>query len=199
MNLSDLCKAVETYLTSITIGNKSGTYTPVDHLVNGAVLKTFSTSITYCPVAQIANNTRTETVTQTVKTNESIPSNYLAKADNARITTDWNNFKKTYISKMLNANETMSISSVIMFIYLVRCFIDGRFKLFTDVYHGTCVWLYDTNTTVDYKVDSNLKVTDFSAISETDNLNSIIAALANQVSNRNSYYVLKSTFTITRA
>ena len=193
MKISELCNQVLSYLLTIPISNKSATYTPSGYLVNGATLKTFTTQVQWSPSASLSSVISYANVTQTIKTSETIPSAYTAQATDTRITNDWNTFKDAFVSDLFNGDETLSLSSIFLFIYLVRCFIDTRFILVTDVYHKSYVWLYNTNTSVDYKVDSNIKVTNFTKSNGVSNLNSIISALAAEIANRRSFYILKST------
>lgn len=201
MKVSDLCNEVLTYILSISISNKSGTYTQSGYLaVNGDALKTYTQSVQYS--AEVIRHTgvvTTKTVTQNIRTSETINSAYLAQVTNTRITADWNAFKDTYISKILGHDQTITISSLLILIYLVRCFVDTRFTLFTDTYHKSYVWLYNTSTSVDYKVNNNITNTLLKQTSATrfDNLNTIISSLTDEISSRRSIYVLKSSFSTT--
>jgi hypothetical protein len=106
------------------------------------------------------------------------------------ITEDWNNFKNSYISKMLNENETITISSMIMFVYLVRCFVSAKFTMFTDVYYSKQVWLYNTSDNVDYQVDSKISVTKLTDKYGDSNLTSIMSSLIDEVLKRRSTHIL---------
>lgn len=207
MTINDLCNNVLIYILSINISNKSSVYTQSGYLkVNGNAIQTHTYNIQYCPSAyggdgeqkRVDNFVSTATVTQTVKTSETINSVYRQQATDERITDDWNKFKTSYISKMLNVNETISLSSIFVFMYLVRCFIDTRFALFTDAYHNTFVWLYNTSTTVDYKISNNVVPSDFTNTSKgVDVLDTFISAFVEEILSRRSVYMLKSTLSTT--
>lgn len=207
MTINDLCNNVLMYILSINISNKSSIYTQSGYLkVNGTPIQTHTYKIKYCPSAYGGNGPKkttdvwetNATVTQTVKTSETINAVYCQQATDERIINDWNNFKSSYISKMLNVNETISLSSIFVFMYLVRCFIDTRFALFTDAYHNTFVWLYNTSTTVDYKISNSVSPSEFTKISKGLNvLDTFISALVDEVSNRRSVHILKSTLSTT--
>lgn len=188
MNITDLCNAALVYIISINIGNKSGNYTPSGSLANNTTLKTFSRDIVYCPGYSSGNSSTYERITQTVISDESIGSEYLKKATNDKITSDWNAFKNEYILPTLK-DKKISLSSIFVFIYLIRCFIDTRFKLFTDIYNKKQVWLYNTNTLEmkNYQVDTSILQT-----LEKDNLNNIISALAESTINRRPIHILKT-------
>ena len=100
---------------------------------------------------------------------------------------------------MLNANDTISLSSMFVFIYLVRCFMDARFILFTNTYNTNRVWLYNTSSSVNYNVNANIAPTTFDDFSGVTNLNSIVSAFADEVSSRRHVQVLKATLSETRA
>jgi hypothetical protein len=201
MQIYELYNEVLAYLLKIPTGNKSAAYTPSGSLVNGATLKSWTTKIQYCPSATMGSITAYSNVTQVVKTSEDIPAAYKTQATDARITSDWTAFKNAYMSKMFNSENTLSLSSIFVFIYLVRCFIDARFTLFTDVYHTSYVWLYNTSSSVDYRVNSNISVAKFTnnygKTNAVSNLNTIINALAAEISDRRSFYILKSTASAT--
>ena len=157
MTISDLCNQTLIYLQKIDIKNKNGKYTPSGSVANGAEVGRRTFGVTHCPSYHRATNySQVTNVVHVVRTNESIPSQYLQQASNERIKNDWINFKNNYISKILKLNETISISSMFVFIYLIRCFINTRFALFTDVYRNSYVWLYNTSTSVNYQVDGNI-------------------------------------------
>lgn len=194
MTISDLCNQVLIYIQSINIGNKSGTYTPSGSLANGSWIRTRSANVVHGTAKDVVE---TLSIQHIVYTNGSINSAYLSQATNDRIKNDWNSFKNTYISKMLNSNETISLSSILVFIYLVRCFIDARFMLFTDVYNQSYVWLYNTSSSVSYNVADVIPTT-FTDTSGVNNLNSIISAFADEVSSRRQITILSAGITETR-
>lgn len=194
MTISDLCNQVLVYLQTITIKNKSGVYTPSGSLKNGAELKRYRVGITHCPSYHPKTNYSQVTyLNHIINTGESIPNSYLQQATNERIKNDWNNFKNNYISKTLKMNETISISSIFVFIYLVRCFINTRFALFTDVYHTSYVWLYNTSQSVNYNVNDNIVSTTLNDMSGITNLKQIVNACVDEITSRNYIHILKST------
>ena len=207
MTINDLCNNVLIYILSINISNKTSAYVQSGYFgVNGTALQTHTYNIKYCPSAYGGGGPWKQTdvwvtnaiVTQTVKTSETIDAVYCEQATEERIINDWNNFKSSYISKMLNVNETISLSSIFVFMYLVRCFIDARFVLFTDAYHNAFVWLYNTSTTVDYKISNNVSPSEFTKNSKGFNvLDTFISALVDEVSNRSSVHILKSILSTT--
>ena len=201
MYINELYNEVLSYLLKIPTGNKSAAYTPTGSLVNGATLKSWTTQIQYCPSATTGSIVAYANVAQVVKTSEDIPAEYKAQANDSRITSDWTAFKNSYMSKMLNNERTLSLSSIFIFIYLVRCFIDARFTLFTDVYHTSYVWLYNTSSSVDYRVNSSVIASKFTnGYGKTDgasNLNTIINAFASEISDRRSFKILSSTASAT--
>ena len=196
MTIAELCNQVLTYIQSINIGNKSGYYTPTGSLVAGTTLKTYSKGVKHCPTLHRKENySQTTTVYHNIKTNENIGSVYRTQVTNDRIKNDWISFKDTYISKMLNVNDTISISSMFVLIYLIRCFIDTRFMLFTDVYHKNYIWLYNTSTSVNYNVDTTIIPTNFNDFSGLTNLNNIISIFSNEVASRQHIHILKASVT----
>jgi hypothetical protein len=193
MKISDLYNEVLVYLLSIKPKNLDAAYTPTGTLANGGTLSTNTWYIHYSP--DYTSSSAYRKVTLTVSTNETIPAKYTKATTTAAITSDWNNFKNTYMDKMLNANSTITLTSVFIFIYLVRCFVDSKFCLFTDTYNKSKVWLYNTeNVAGMYNIDTNITTTELTKDSVAyDKLEDIILLLAEQVSKRNSIYILKST------
>lgn len=194
MTISDLCNQVLVYLQTIATQNKSGVYTPKDSLVKGGEVKRYTIGITHCPgyhpkthYSQVTN------INHIIRTNESIPSSYLQQATNERIKNDWNAFKNNHISRILKMNETISVSSIFVFIYLVRCFINTRFALFTDVYNTSRVWLYNTAQSVNYNIDGNIVPTKLNDTSGIENLKQIMAACVDEVATRGYIHILKAT------
>lgn len=193
MTVAELCNQVLVYLQTIDIQNKTGKYTPSGSVVNGAEVGRRTFGVRHCPsFHKGVNYSKVTNVVHAVRTNESIPSQYLQQASNERIKNDWINFKNNYISKILKMNETISISSMFVFIYLVRCFINTRFALFTDVYHNSYVWLYNTNTSVDYQVNGNIVPAEYHDMSGVAVLKQIAGAIADDAANRNYVHVLKA-------
>ena len=140
-SVEELCNKALEYLLSISVGNKNMTYTPSDSLKSGGLLKTYNFNI-YTPGA----STRvSRTSTMSISTNENIPSAYLTSVDNNKITTDWNNYRNTYIYPKLSPDTHVSVSSMFLFLYYFRYFVDKKFCLFTDIYTKASVWLYNTS------------------------------------------------------
>ena len=191
MTISELCNQVLTYLQMINISNKNKVYTPSGSLSNGGNVHSYTKSGVKRGVKK--NTVENLSVSHIVKTNQSISAVYTAQVTNDRISSDWNTFKNTYISKMLNINETISLSSMFVFIYLVRCFMDARFVLFMDVYNKNRVWLYNTSTSVDYNISGYIAPTDFVDFSGVTTLSNIISVFADEVSSKRNMQVLKST------
>ena len=191
MTISQLCDQVLVYLQSIGISNKNTTYTPSGSLVSGGNIDTYYVTNVQRSISK--NVVQNGTVYHYIKTNENINSVYRASVTNDRIKNDWIAFKNTYISKMLNANDTISLSSMFVFIYLVRCFINTRFALFTDVYHTSYVWLYNTSQSVNYNVNDNIVSTTLNDMSGITNLKQIVNACVDEITSRNYIHILKST------
>lgn len=196
MTISQLCDQVLVYLQSIGISNKNTTYTPSGSLTSGGDIDSYYVTNVQRSISK--NVVQKGTVYHYIKTNENINSVYRASVTNDRIKNDWIAFKNTYISKMLNANDTISLSSMFVFIYLVRCFIDARFTLFTNAYNTSRVWLYNTSSSVNYNVNTSVASTNFNDLSGVTNLNTIVSAFADEVSSRRHIHVLKATLTETR-
>lgn len=190
MKISDLYSEVLSYLLSIKIQNKNKAYEPTGSIKSGTTLKNFSTTHKYCATQNRWTSSTSKTFSHNIYTSESIGSNYLKAASESMITEDWNNFKNSYISKMLNENETITISSMIMFVYLVRCFVSAKFTMFTDVYYSKQVWLYNTSDNVDYQVDSKISVTKLTDKYGDSNLTSIMSSLIDEVLKRRSTHIL---------
>lgn len=212
MKISNLCNEILTYIVtaSKSLGNKDKQYSPSGNLKSGTTLKTYSKEVTYCP--RKAGGTGKAggrhagpppmikykaTITHTIKSNESIPSAYTASVTEDRIKSDWNTFKNTYVTTMLKTDEVVTVSAVLTLLYLVRCFMDSRFKLFTDTYHDSYVWLYDTSTPSNYnsyyKVDTSLTIN-----SEIEDIKTIVDIFVDEITDRRSLHVLKTISSVSK-
>lgn len=138
--ISELCDKALEHILSIDIKNKDVAYSPSDSLKNGNTIKTFNFNITVPDI----NQSVTKNATIDIKTNETIPEEYLKATSNSNIETDWNNYKTKYIYNKLNSERIISVSSMFEFLYLFRYFIDMKFSQFTDIYGQSNVWLYNT-------------------------------------------------------
>lgn len=144
--IGELCDAALSYLITIDVGNKYRTYTPKGSLQQGTTIKKWD-----YPIRVPAYNGHADINTSIlVKTIEPIPNEYLTSVTNEKITSDWNEYRNKYIFPKIHADVYISVSSMFYFIYLLRHFIDKRFKMFTDIYGMTSVWLYNTQSSVSY-------------------------------------------------
>ena len=194
LTLAELCDKAANYLQSIKIGNKNTTYSPEGSLKAGTTLKTYSFNI-QCPAYIDSTNPAaytgkvTRTVQLNIKTNENIPSVYLKAVSDSGIVADWNDFKDRYIYSKLNSNTYVSLSSMFLFLYLFRYFVDTRFCQFTDIYTKSSVWLYKTGS-VAY-APSNLGLAGNSVIDKAI-MDTYINTLVSEIVQRDTLKTLKA-------
>lgn len=151
--IGDLCDAALQYLLLVSIGNKYKRYAPNGSLKNGYTLKQWNYNLTV-PADNRHINTSANV---SVRTAETIPDQYLTEVSNAKITSDWDTYKKKNIYPKLNADMHISTSSMFYFIYLFRYFVDRHFKMFTDIYGQSCVWLYNTGNVTYSPTDMDIR------------------------------------------
>lgn len=144
--IGELCDAALSYLLMVNVGNKYKRYMPTGSLDTGTCLKQW----TYKLRVPAENGYVDTEASIGVHTSESIPESYLNKVTDSKITDDWNKYKKMYIYSKINQDTYISTSSMFYFIYLFRYFIDKHFKMFTDIYGKSFVWLYNTANDVTY-------------------------------------------------
>lgn len=183
-SVAELCDKALEYLLSISVGNKNATYSPSGSLKSGTVLKTYSFSIATPDV----NTSVARTSTMSISTNESIPSAYLTAVDNAKITSDWNSYKTNYIYTKISSNTRISLSSMFLFLYLFRYFVDKKFCLFTDIYTQSSVWLYNTGTVTYSPGDMSLNLNSL----DSSAMNTYMTTLINEITSRDTLKTLKA-------
>ena len=183
-NIEELCNKALDYLLSINVGNKGKTYTPSGTLKSGGLLKEYNFTI-YTPGV----NTQVSRIsTISISTNENIPSTYLKSVDNTKITSDWNSYRNNYIYTKLTPTTHISVSSMFLFLYLFRYFVDKKFCMFTDIYTKSSIWLYNTSD-VTYSpstmsLDNN--------ILDISTMNAYMNTLINEITSRDTLKVLKA-------
>ena len=182
--VGDLCDAALQYLLLVHIENRYKRYIPNASLAKGYVLKKWDYNITV-PADNRHINT---TANIAVKTNDSIPNQYLTEVSNAKITSDWNAYKEKYIYPKINADLHISTSSMFYFIYLFRYFVDQHFKMFTDIYGQSCVWLYNTGTVTYSPIDMDIHEKEVTASS----VEKYVDTLVNEVMARDTIQTLKA-------
>ena len=174
--IGELCDKALAYLLTISVGNKDATYTPSGSLKSGTVLKTYSFSVTVPAV----NASTSTTATLNIATSESIPSAYLTAVTNAKITSDWNAYKTSYIYPKITSKTHISLSSLFQFLYLFRYFVDKKFCLFTDIYTKSSVWLYNTSTVTYSPSTMDMSATTINATSMSNYMKILISEIVNR-------------------
>ena len=183
--IGELCDAALNYLITINAGNKYKTYTPEGSLRPGTIMKKWD----YVMRVPTYNSCRDVNTNISVQTVESIPNEYLASVTNQKIADDWNKYKHQYIFPKINSDVYISVSSMFYFIYLLRHFIDKRFKLFTDIYGITSVWLYNTQSSISYS-PANILLND-NEINDSV-VDKYVNALINEVISRDTLKTLQA-------
>ena len=203
LTIAELCDKAARYLQSITVGNKNNIYTPAEALKNGGTIKTYDFEIK-CPdnCEYYPEGTRigapedtikktlgykNRTVKMYIKTNEDIGEEYLKAVSNSDIATDWNSYKNQYVYSKINSEAHVSVTSLFLFLYLFRYFIDTRFHQFSDIYTNTNIWLYKTGNIKYNPADMLLAGESFIDKSMMD---SYINTLISEVVNRDTHTVL---------
>ena len=185
--IGELCNKALEYLLSINVSNKNTTYSPTGSLKAGTVLKTYNFAIKTPSV----NGQVSRTSTMSITTNENIPTQYLTSVSNATITSHWNSYVQSYIYTKLSPDTYVSVSSMFLFLYLFRYFVDKRFCLFTDIYTKSSVWLYNTGN-VTYSPSSmelNKNVLDATT------MNKYMTTLIEEIASRDTIKTLKASST----
>lgn len=183
--IGELCDAALNYLITINVGNKYKTYTPEGSLRPGTIIKKWD----YVMRVPTYNSCRDVNTNISVQTVEPIPNEYLASVTNQKIADDWNEYKHQYILPKINSDVYISVSSMFYFIYLLRHFIDKRFKLFTDIYGITSVWLYNTQSSISYS-PANILLND-NEINDSV-VDKYVNALINEVVSRDTLKTLQA-------
>lgn len=171
--VSELCDKALEYILTIPAKNKNAAYTPSGTLKKGNTLKTYNFGIT-CPDV---NKSVSKTASVFIETGEDIPAAFLAAIIADEIKSDWDTYKNQYILTRLTSNTPVSISSLFLFLYLFRYFLDNKFTLFTDIYAKQSVWLYNTGTIAAPPQGMNI---DIEQINMT-NMSSYMSALVGQI------------------
>ena len=182
--VSELCDKALEYILTVPAKNKNAAYTPSGTLKNGATLKTYNFGIT-CPDV---NQSVSKTASLFIKTGEDIPAAFLSAASTDKIKSDWNTYKNQYILTRLTSNTQISVSSLFLFLYLFRYFLDNKFALFTDIYAMQSAWLYNTGGIPTPPQGMNI---DIEQLNMT-NLNSYMSALVGQIIAGNNFKTLKA-------
>ena len=185
-SIEELCDKALEYILSITIGNKNKNYNPPNDssLKKGAVLKTYNFNI----VTPAVNTKVTQTSTISISTSENIPSIYLNAITEEKITSDWEQYRDEYIYTKLNKDEYVSVSSMFLFLYLFRYFIDKKLCMFTDIYSQSSVWLYNTEDVV-YSPNNMILGPDSL---DQHAMNNYMNTLINEIVERDTLKVLKA-------
>lgn len=205
LTVSELCDKAAKYLQSVSIGNKNSNYEPADSLKNGNVIKTYNFQVETPDVANyypknskinlteqeaeklISIGTKKRTIKINIKTDENISEEYLNSISNNGIVQDWNNYVNEFVYSRINSKAYVGMSSLFLFLYLFRYFVDARFCQFSDIYTKAHVWLYKTGN-VKYNPD-NMVLADNSIIDKTL-MDAYINTLVKEIVNRDTHKIL---------
>ena len=205
LTVSELCDKAAKYLQSVSIGNKNSNYEPTDSLKSGNVIKTYNFQVETPDVAkywpknsrlnlteqeaakQISIGTKSRTIKINIKTTEDIPEEYLKSVSNNGIVQDWDKYVNEFIYSKINSEAYVGVSSLFLFLYLFRYFIDTRFCQFSDIYTKAHIWLYKTGD-AEYNPD-NMILASNSIIDKTL-IDSYINTLVTEIVNRDTHKVL---------
>lgn len=206
LTVAELCDKAAQYLQSISVGNKNYSYTPTDSLKNGGIIKTYNFDIQcpdYCTYYDkgteflgmseeevqklITIGYKTVTINMNIKTNEDIPEEYLKPVSNDDIKQDWDTYKQQCIYTKLNSTAYVGVTSLFVFLYLFRYFVDIRFCQFSDIYTKTHIWLYKTGD-LEYN-PASMELASKSFIDKSM-MDAYINTLIEEIVNRDTHRVL---------
>jgi hypothetical protein len=186
-SIEELCDKALEYILSISIGNKGKRYTPTGNLSSTSTtnLKDYNCNIQYPGV----NSVNTKTATFSIRTSGTIPEKYLKSVTNTQIKTEWNAYRDSYIYKIISPDNYVSVSSMILFLYYFRYFVDKKFCMFTDIYASSSVWLYNTEK-VTYAPKNILLNGDFTLT--TSEINNYMNILIDEITSGDTLKVLNA-------
>lgn len=204
LTIAELCDKAGKYLQSINIGNKNSNYVPDNTLKNGNTVKTYDFTVftpsvaNYYPKDTIINKPDEEikptlttqkrrTIHMYIKTNEDIPVEYLTGVSNLNILQDWNEYKKQFIYTKISSDTYVGMSSLMVFLYYFRYFVDIRFCQFSDIYTQSNIWLYKTGS-AKYEPTEMLLAED--NIIDKTLMDAYIDTLVTEIVNRDTHKVL---------
>ena len=172
--IAELCNRAQEYLLSIKVQNKNAAYNPKSTLKAGGSLKTFYYKI-QCPDK---NKAVTQTAQINVFTNENIPASYIAAVTDAKIISDWVAYRDKYIYTRIQSSTYISLSSMFLFLYLFRYFVDKKFCLFTDIYTMNSDWLYNTAAVTYNPSGMNINLGELDAAAMDSYMDTLITEIA---------------------
>lgn len=216
LTIAELCDKAGKYLQSINIGNKNSNYVPDNTLKNGNTIKTYKFEIptpsvtNYYPhdpkdpfnlsnpkntkinrpedeITPTITSAKIRTIRMYIKTNEDIPIEYLRSTSDFNILQDWSEYKKQFIYTKIDSDAYVGVSSLFVFLYLFRYFVDSRFCQFSDIYTQSNVWLYNTGS-VDYDPAEMLLASN--SIIDKTLMDTYINTLVTEIVNRDTHKVL---------